>query len=112
VLASEEPAGPAEARLNLVHDENDSVLRRNASQLVQKDGGCRQETAFAEDRFDDHRRHTIGGDDAVKDLGEGSQCILGRYAVAKAWKRRVVDLAAKRPEVLLVRRVLAGHRQR
>ena len=68
VLAREEPAGAPETRLNLVGDENDSVLGGNASQLVQKVGRGRDEAAFAEHRFDDDRRHAVGGHHAVKDF--------------------------------------------
>ena len=86
-----------------------AVMRRSSRK---KAGRRRDEAAFAEHRFDDDRRDAVGGHDAVEDFVERSQRIFGGNAVAIAGKRRVVDLAAERPEVLLVRRVLTGHRQR
>ncbi len=86
-----------------------SQMRRSSAQEV---GRRRNESALAKHRFDDDGGDAVGRDDAVEHLVEAFERFARPNAVMLVGKRRVIDLAAERPEVLLVGHVFAGHRER
>jgi hypothetical protein len=111
----------AVARLDLVHDHQDTVLVAQLAQLPQVEVRERYESALPADRFDYDPR------DAARVHRANERPLDGREAVALATARAVparraavgvgrrhpVDLGDERPEALLVRVGLAreGHRE-
>ena len=112
MLAGKKSPGTAESGLDLIGNQNDAVLASDACQLFEEACGRRHEAAFTEDRFDDDGGDPIGRDHAFKELVERRQRILRGNAVPFEWERGVINLAAKGTEVLLIRRILAGHGKR
>ena len=60
VLVGEHPAGSSEPGLDFVGNQDDAVIRRERSQLLQEFERGRNEPAFAELGLDDDRRDLIG----------------------------------------------------
>src|SRR6185437_14245534 len=79
VLAREPVAGAAEAGLDLVGDEDDSVLTAEIGQSRQETVGWDDEPAFALHWFDHHGRDTALADLGVNEAGNHVER-LGRAA--------------------------------
>ena len=68
VLAGEHLAGAAHARLHLVDDQQDAVLRRQLAQALQERRRRHDVAALALDRLDDDRGDFVGRDQVHEDL--------------------------------------------
>ena len=66
VLDGEHRAGPSEAGLDLVGDEQDAVLTGDLAEPWQEAGRWHDVAAFAQDGLDDDRGHTVRVDELVE----------------------------------------------
>ena len=82
----------------------------NRAQLAQKGCGRGHEAAFAEHRFDDERRDSARCDFRLEEFVQRCHRPVRIVAAARIGIWCIVDFRNERPEVLLVRRDLAGQR--
>ena len=120
VLDGEHLAGPPEAGLDLVGDEQDPVLAGDLAEARQEPGRWHDVTALAEDRLDDDRGHPVGVDELVEGQVELGLPVAGAGIGRVGATRRpiairvggVVDAAGQRLEMapINVLRGGEGHR--
>src|ERR1700719_3207657 len=101
----------SESALDFVANQHDAVAVADRSQCLHEFERCRDEAAFAENGLDDDSRYAFRLNRARKRLMQRVDCALRGPAVQLVRERRVVDLVAERTEILLVRRIFAGHRK-
>ena len=102
LLEGEEAAGTAEAGLDLVSDEDDTVLVAQRAQPLEEFHRCRTEAAVALYRFDQDGGHLVRGDLGGEHFAQAGQGLLGVHAVEGIRVGRVIDVAGEGAEVLLV----------
>ena len=113
VVGGEPVAGAAEAGLDLVGDEHHVVARAPLRQGRQEAARGHDEPALALDRLDHDAGQVARADLLLDDVdGPGRGLLAGEPVAERVGHRCAVDLARERPEPLLVRHVLRGHRHR
>ena len=116
VVAREPVAAAAEAGLHLVGDEQDAVVAAPLRQRREEAGRRHDETALPLDRLDDDGGAVLLADlgvDLVGDVGEGlvGAVLRATRPAVRVGHRHPVQLTGERPEPVLVRHVLRGHRE-
>src|SRR6266851_8929605 len=103
MLDGEELACAPETGLDLVGDQKDPVLLGDLAKLAKEGDWGRDESALAEHRLDDDRRHALGGDGRFEKGLQRGERLLRAPAAVLVGERGLVDLRRVRSEVLLVR---------
>ena len=98
--------------LHLVGDEDDPVLVADRPQALDELRRRREEAALALLRLEDDRRDVVRRDVGREQALERGERRRRVRAAIRVRERRAVDLGRERPEALLVRVRLRGHRQR
>ena len=111
MLDREQLARPCKAALDLVSDQHDAVFVTDGAQGLQEGLRCNVEAAFALHGFDHDRRGAMRCDIRLEQGLQRVQRVFFADAVIGHRERRPEDVAGHRPEVVLVRQHLAGHRQ-
>src|SRR5215208_3546058 len=121
VLDGEHLARAAEARLDLVHDQDDAALVAQFPELPEVEVRERYEAALPADRLDDDRRDAARVHRAHERLLYSREAValatagtvLAHRAAVSVGRRHPIDLGDERPEAPLVRVGLAGkgHRE-
>jgi hypothetical protein len=97
---------------HLVVDVEDPVLVADLQQPAREVVGHRDEPALALDRLEDHAGDVAGIDVLLEDRVQAGDRVVGRHPAQRVRRRRAVDRAGQRPEAVLVRVDLRGHRHR
>src|SRR5580692_745515 len=113
MLGSEPFAGACESRLHFVRNEEDAVLAANILEKLEVIAWGNDETAFAENGFDDQSGNGFRGDGALEGVFEMMRKFSSggaRRIAIRVCKRNAVDIASKRLKACFVRMRLAGQR--
>ena len=108
VLDREEPAGAAEAGLDLVGDEDDAVAVAEPAQAAHELGRSHDEATFALYGLEHDRRDLLGRDTHRKRAVELASADSASGPSVGVRERDRVDLGRERPEPGLVRMSLGG----
>src|SRR5690349_23086491 len=123
MLAGKDFAGPAEAALDLVSDEENAMLPGEFGESLHVLSGCRNEATFPQLQFHDDSGDRIGIDQRGKHLLErvpachtapprGPAASLPRRTAIAVGIRNPVDLRSKGAKTLLVWHHLRSERHR
>ena len=112
VLDRPDRPGAAAARLHLVVHVEDPVLVEQLLQALREVGRHRDEAALALHGLEHRARDRLRVDVALEEMLQPLDRVVGADAPVRVRGGRAVDLGRERPEALLVRDDLRGHRHR